>query len=102
MTMNVIRQKTWIHKNELLESIIVDEAGKIRFYSYTYFVRTKGRDWTPYVKWDNWDRQPHVDKYDGGGVLEEQKACNEKSMDEVLKLVKIFRKNLLTMDLSQL
>ena len=100
--MNIIRQSTWIHKNEFLESIVVDNGGKIKFYSHTYFVRTKGRKWIPYVKWDNWDSQPHVDKYDGSGVLVEQGSCNEKSMEEVLKLIKIFRKNLLTMDLSQL
>lgn len=100
--MNIIRQKSWVHKNEILESIVVEDAGRVRFYSHTYLVWSKGRGWTPYVKWDNWDRQPHVDKYDGSGVLVEQKPCNEKNMDEVLKLIRIFRRNLLTMDLSQL
>ena len=77
--MNIIRQSTWIHKNEFLESIVVDKGGKIRFYSHTYFVRTKGRKWIPYVKWDNWDRQPHVDKYDGSGVLVEQGSCMRRA-----------------------
>jgi len=86
----------------MVESIIVEDTGKTRFYSHTYLVRTKGRDWTPYVKWDNWDRQPHVDKFDGSGVMVEQKTCNEKNIEDVLKLVKIFRKNLLSMELSQL
>jgi hypothetical protein len=100
--MKLTRQRTWVHRNEMVESIIVEDAGKIRFYSHTYLVRTKGRDWTPYVKWDNWDRQPHVDKFDGSGVMVEQKTCNEKNIEDVLKLVKIFRKNLLSMELSQL
>lgn len=100
--MKLTRQRTWVHRNEMVDSIILEDAGKIRFYSHTYFVRTKGRDWTPYVKWDNWDKQPHVDKFDGSGVMVEQKTCNEKNIEDVLKLVNIFRKNLLSMELSQL
>ncbi|MFO7619029.1 MAG: hypothetical protein R6W91_05180 [Thermoplasmata archaeon] len=100
--MKLTRQRTWVHRNEMVESILLEEGGKMKFYSHTYMVRTKGRSWTPYVKWDNWDRQPHVDKFDGSGVMVEQKPCNEKNLDEVLKLVNIFRKNLLSMELSQL
>ena len=100
--MKLTRQRTWVHRNEMVESIVLEDGGKARFYSHTYMVRTKGQSWTPYVMWDNWDRQPHVDRFDGSGVLVEQKPCNEKTQEEVLKLVKIFRKNLLTMDLSQL
>lgn len=100
--MLISRQKTWIHKNEMLESLVVEDAGKVRFYSHTYFVKEVGRGWTPYVKWDNWDRQPHVDKYDSTGSLVETKPSTEKDLEDALKLVKIFRKNLLTMDLSQL
>ena len=100
--MKLTRQRTWVHRNEMVESLVLEDSGKVRLYSYTYMGRGKGQAWTPYVKWDNWDRQPHVDKYDGTGVLVEQKPCNEKSLEEVLKLVQIFRKNLLTMELSQL
>ena len=100
--MLISRQKTWIHKNEMLESLVVEDAGKVRFYSHTYFVKEAGRGWTPYVKWDNWDRQPHVDKYDSTGSLVETKSSTEKDLEDALKLVKIFRKNLLTMDLSLL
>ncbi len=100
--MKLTRQRTWVHRNEMVESLILEDGGKIRFYSHTYMVSTKGRAWTPYVKWDNWERQPHVDRFDGSGVMVEQKPCNEKTLEEVLKLVKIFRKNLLSMDISQL
>ena len=100
--MKLTRQRTWVHRTEMVESLVLEDAGKVRFYSYTYMGKDKGQSWTPYVKWDNWDRQPHVDKYDGTGVLVEQKPCNEKNLEEVLKLVQIFRKNLLAMELSQL
>jgi hypothetical protein len=100
--MKLTRQRTWVHRNEMVESLVLEDTGKVRFFSHTYMGKGKGQSWIPYVKWDNWDRQPHVDKYDGTGVLVEQKPCNEKSLEEVLKLVQIFRKNLLTMELSQL
>ena len=100
--MLISRQKTWIHKNEMVESLVVEDSGKVRFYSHTYFVKEAGRGWTPYVKWDNWERQPHVDKYDSTGFLVETKPSTEKDLEDALKLVKIFRKNLLTMDLSLL
>jgi len=100
--MMILKQRTWIHKNELLESIIVTDSGKTKFYSHTYLVRDSSRGWIPYVKWDNWEGQPHADKYDGSGALTEQKSCGEQTTDDVLKLVKIFRKNLLAMELSKL
>jgi hypothetical protein len=100
--MNISKQKTWIHKNEVVESLVVEDGGRVKFYSHTYLVKESGRGWTPYVKWDNWERQPHVDKYDGTGALIETKPSTEKSGEDALKLVRIFRKNLLTMDLSQL
>ena len=100
--MKILRQKAWVHKNEVVESLIVMDSGKVKFYSHTYLVKEGGRGWVPYVKWDNWDRQPHVDKYDGSGALVEQKPCPEKSAEDAIKLVKIFRKNLMAMDISQL
>ncbi len=100
--MEILKQKMWIHKNEVVESLMVMDSGKIKFYSHTYLVKERGRGWVPYIKWDNWDRQPHVDKYDSSGALVEQRACPEKTIGDALKLVKIFRKNLMTMDISQL
>ncbi|HAR96919.1 MAG TPA: hypothetical protein DCR97_13320 [Deltaproteobacteria bacterium] len=86
----------------MVESIVLEDGGKIKFYSHTYMGRARGNAWMPFVKWDNWDRQPHVDKFDGSGVMVGQEACNEKSLEDVLKLVQIFRKNLLSMELSKL
>ncbi|MCI0480704.1 MAG: hypothetical protein L0213_03850 [Candidatus Dadabacteria bacterium] len=96
-----MKKRVWIHKKEVVEGILVKDDSKIRFYSCTYLVNERG-GWKPYVRWDNWDRQPHVDKYDANGALTEQKPCNEKNFDDIVKLVKIFRRNLLTMEISQL
>ena len=100
--MQVVRRKVWIHRHELIDSLVVHEKSKIKFYCHTYMVDERGRGWRPYVRWDNWERQPHVDKFDANGALIEQRACNEKKLEEIIKLVKIFRKNLLTMDITQL
>lgn len=100
--MKVVKQKVWVHKNEVVESLVVTDSGKVKYYSHTYLIKEGGRGWVPYVKWDNWDRQPHVDKYDVSGALIEQKPCSEKSAEDAIKLVKIFRKNLTAMDISQL
>ena len=97
--MMIHKEKIWVHKNEVVESLVVKDSGKVRFYSYTYLVKEGGRDWVPYVKWDNWDGQPHVDKYDSSGALVEQKLCTDKTQEEALKLVKIFRKKLMAMDI---
>ena len=100
--MKILRQKVWIHKKEVVESLVVTDGKKIKFYSHTYLINEGARGWVPYVKWDNWDRQPHVDKYDSSGALVEQKSCPEKSAEDAIKLVKIFRKNLMAMDISEL
>lgn len=100
--MQVLKKKIWIHKQEMIESLVVKEKSKVKFYCHTYLVNERGRGWRPYVRWDNWERQPHVDKFDANGALIEQKPCNEKKLDEIIKLVKIFRKNLLSMDITQL
>lgn len=100
--MQVFRKKVWIHKREMIDSLVVKERAKVRFYCHTYMVKERGQGWRPYVRWDNWDGQPHVDKFDTNGALIEQRTCNEKRLEEIIKLVKIFRKNLLTMDIAQL
>ena len=100
--MQILKKRIWIHKNEIIDSLVIKDGSKIKFYSHTYLVKERTRTWRPYVKWDNWEGQPHVDKFDANETLIEQKPCNEKGLEEIIKLVKIFRRNLITMDLSQL
>ena len=100
--MQILKKRIWVHKNEIIDSLVIKDGPKIKFYSHTYLVKERSREWRPYVKWDNWEGQPHVDKFDANETLIEQKPCNEKGLEEIIKLVKIFRRNLITMDLSQL
>ena len=94
-------QKIYVHRDEHLVGIEVYEGQRVKFYSYTYYVNMRN-SWQPCVRWDNAEQQPHVDRYDENGTLIEQQHCREKNFKEVLKLVKIFRRNLAAMNLAEL
>jgi hypothetical protein len=94
-------QKIFVHRDEQLAGLEICEGQRVKFYSYTYYVNVRDA-WLPCVRWDNAEQQPHVDRYDENGTLIEQQHCREKSFKEVLKLVKIFRRNLAAMNLAEL
>ncbi len=100
--MDIRKQRIWIHRDEILDVLEIGKEGKIKYYSYTYKIKGKGGTWIPAVRWDNVEQTPHVDRYDENKALVEQKPCREKSLKEILKLVGIFRRNLMTMDVSEL
>jgi hypothetical protein len=100
--LEINKQRIWIHKDEILDMIEIEKDGKVKYYSYTYRIKgTHGR-WINAVRWDNLEQAPHVDRYDENNSLIEQKACQEKPKKEILKLVDIFRRNLMAMDVSEL
>jgi hypothetical protein len=43
-----------------------------------------------------------VDRYDERGIIKDRAAWRDRPLADVLKLVKMFRRNLLTMDLTEL
>ncbi len=100
--MQIRKQRIWIHKDEVLDTLEIEKDGKLKFYSYTYRIREKRGAWTSAVRWDNLEQSPHVDKYDQNSALMEQKPCREKPLKEILKLIDIFRRNLMIMDVSEL
>ncbi len=100
--MEISRQRIWIHKNEILDTLEIQKEGKIKYYSYTYKIMGKQGSWRPAVRWDNLEQSPHVDRYDDNNVLVEQKPCREKPLKEIMKLISIFRRNLMAMDVSEL
>ena len=100
--MEIRKQRIWIHKDEILDTLEMEKDGKLKYYSYTYKIRGKQGKWIPQVRWDNLDQAPHVDRYDENNALIDQKACREKPLKEILKLVGIFRRNLMSMDVAEL
>lgn len=99
--MDVERRRVWIHTSEVVDSLVVKEAGKIRYYSHTYRIKNVRGRWRPSVRWDIRNGQPHVDKYDEIGGLLESKNSRRMSLHEVVGLVKIYRKGLRAMELAQ-
>ena len=83
----------------MLDATEAFEGPRRTFYSYTYRTQRDGA-WIPAVRWDNWEGQDHVDRYDERGVLKDRTAGRERPVADVLNLVKTFRRNLLTMDLE--
>ena len=98
---SIERRTIWIRKTERVDGLTIKKDDKVKFFSYTYFVKDRGK-WRPVVRWDNYDSQPHVDKFDENGGLLEQKPTMEKDLKEVVSLVTIFRRNLMAMDLGEL
>jgi hypothetical protein len=94
-------QRVWIHRNEVVDSYELSNENKLEFFSYTYKVQIEG-NWIPLVRFDNWEIGSHFDKYDENGSLVTQKQCPERSLEDVARLAKEFRRNLVTMDISSL
>lgn len=99
--MDIRKIRIWMHRDEIIDAIEIMDRNRRKFYSYTY--RTLGKNgWENQVRWDNFEGQSHVDKYDSNGALIEQKTVQEKSLEEVIKIVAIFRRNLVAMELEEL
>jgi len=97
----VVRQRIWVRRDEVFDATEAYEGARRAFYGYTY--RTlQGGSWLPAVRWDSWEGQDHVDRYDESGQLKDRLPWRDRPLADVLKLVKTFRRNLLTMDLSEL
>jgi uncharacterized FlgJ-related protein len=97
----ITKERVWIHRNEVVDSYELSNENKLEFFSYTYKVQIEG-NWIPLVRFDNWEIGSHFDKYDENGSLVTQKQCPERSLEDVARLAKEFRRNLVTMDISSL
>lgn len=97
----IVRQRIWIRKDEVLDSVEGFEGPRRAFYSYTYRTARDGT-WIPTVRWDNWEGQDHMDRYDERGALKDRRPWRDRPLGDMLKLVKTFRRNLLTVDAEAL
>lgn len=89
-----------IRAGEIIDALEIRKRDEIVFYSYDYKIKN-GRGWSIYVRWDNFLNQPHIDRYDENENHVERISCREKSIKEILEVVEIFGKNLISMDLSR-
>ncbi len=59
--------------------------------------------WRPFVRWDNYEEKPHVDIYgESQNLVSQQPATEHKSLKEVIELVKVFRRNLVAMNIPEI
>lgn len=97
--MKIEKKVDWISDKEKLMSLTISNYKTILYYSFTYLVERKG-DYEPLVRWDNFNKRPHVDVYEGTTLTSYD--AEEKTYSEVLKLVTMFRQNLPRMDVKTL
>jgi len=98
----IVEKKTIdINEKEILDTVEIKDEGEVKYYSYNYKVKSDGR-WKIYIRWDNFQKQPHLDKYDENENLVESEPSRDKTLDEILELIGIFGKNLVSMDLSRM
>ena len=97
--MKIEKRVEWIGPKEKLLSLEITNYKNLLYYSFTYLVEDKG-EYRPLVRWDNFNKRAHVDVYEGESLRSYD--TEEKTHPEVLKLVKMFRKNLPRMNLETL
>ena len=97
--MKIEKKVDFIAPKEKLVSLEISNYKNILYYSYTYLVERKG-EFKPLVRWDNFNKRPHVDVFEGE-VLSSYDT-DEKTYSEVSKLVTMFRQNLPRMSLESL
>ncbi len=98
----IINKKIYhLREKEKLDSMEIRKKGQLRFYSYDYKIKTDD-GWRTLVRWDNFQQQPHVDSYDDNGTLIQSSSTRDKNLKEILELIDIFGKSIVTMDITEL
>ncbi len=92
-------KKVLISRGEMIESLEYHDSKKMKFYIYSYKI-LKGRRWITIARWDNLDGMEHMDIYDENGNYMETKDFPKRKFEDIVKIVKTFRRNIIAMDLS--
>jgi hypothetical protein len=101
-TMEITQRQFILSKREKFNILEIRISHRLKYFSYTYRISDKFGIDRPIVRWDNYGGQIHFDTFDTNQRLLNQQKCEYKSAREILDLVKIFKNNLVTMDISQL
>jgi hypothetical protein len=104
----IYKHRIFLPKKDLIEAVEIYENDNLKYYSYLYKIwegqsqKNQGT-WRTLIRWDNYDEKPHVDIYgENRNLVRQQTATEHKSLKEVIQLVKIFRRNLVAMDVSDI
>ena len=85
----------------MIESMEYFKVKKLKFYIYSYKI-LKGRKWITIARWDNLDGMEHMDIYDENGNYVESRDFPKRNFDDIVKIVKTFRRNIIAVDLSNI
>ncbi len=94
-------KKYIISKSEMAVSMEFYENDKLKNYLYTYKIR-KSRKWITLVRWDNLDGIEHMDIYDENGNYVRTKEFPKRSFDNLLSIIKTFRRNIIAMEIDNI
>jgi len=90
-----------ISKDEMVESLEYLKNERVKYYIYSYKIM-KRRRWVTLVRWDNLDSLDHIDIYDENGNYVRSEEFPKRSIDDLIKIVKTFRKNIIAMNIDNL
>ncbi len=94
-------KRVFISRGEMIESMELYDQGKLKNYIYAYKV-LKGAKWITLVRWDNVESMDHMDIYDENGTLINQVEMEKKRFEDVVKIVRTFRRSIIAVDISNL
>ena len=94
-------KKILISRGEMIESMEYFKGKKLKFYIYSYKI-LKGRKWITIARWDNLEGMEHMDVYDENGNYIRTKDFPKRNFEDIVKIVKTFRRNIIAMDLSNI
>ena len=100
--MEIIKQRIVLSNREIVEVLEIKERFRLKYFSYTYKLTDKSGNERTVIRWDNYGGQAHYDTYDSNQQLLQQQDCDYKNPSEIIRLIKIFKHNLVTMDLTRL
>jgi len=90
-----------ITKNEIVEALEYMKGEKLKYYIYSYKI-SRGRKWITLARWDNIDGIEHMDIYDENGNLMDTREFAWRKFDDIVKIIKTFRKNIIVVDVNNL
>ena len=98
--MEILKDTLWLFPKERLNILEIYKKKKKMFYHYAYTIENRKGVWVTRIVWHNFEQVPHFDVFDEGGKLIQRKDQEPRDLKEIIKLVRIFRKNLMNMDLT--
>lgn len=100
--MDIIKDTLWLFASERIKVLEIYKNKKLMFYNYSYQIQNRKGIWVSRIVWHNFEQISHYDVFDESGKLIMNQDQEPRSINEIVRLVRIFRKNLMNMDLTKI